>query len=71
MSKQETIHVCNRIPTLFCASTAINLLIYNSFLKSILYKHLREYHQLHLLQKKAVRIITNSNYIAHTKSLLK
>ena len=27
---------------------------------------LRENHRLHLLQKKAVRIITNSNYIAHT-----
>ena len=32
---------------------------------------LRENHRLHLLQKKAVRIITNSNYIAHTEPLLK
>ena len=32
---------------------------------------LRENHHLHLLQKKAIRIITNSNYIAHTEPLLK
>ena len=32
---------------------------------------LRENYRLHLLQKKAVRIITNSNYIAHTEPLLK
>ena len=34
---------------------------------SVLWKN----HQLHLLQKKAIRIITNSNYIAHTEPLLK
>ena len=32
---------------------------------------LRENHQLHLLQKKAIRIITNSNYIEHAEPLLK
>ena len=31
----------------------------------------RENHRLHLLQKKAVRIIIKSNYIAHTEPLLK
>ena len=28
-------------------------------------------HSLHLLQKKALRIITNSNYLAHTEPLCK
>ena len=32
---------------------------------------IKENHQLYLLQKKAVRIITHSNYIAHTEPLCK
>ena len=32
---------------------------------------IKENHPLHLLQKKAVRIIYNSHYIAHTKSICK
>ena len=31
----------------------------------------KENHSLHLLQKKAVRIITNSDYLAHTESICK
>ena len=32
---------------------------------------LKNNHHLHLLQKKAIRIITNSHFIAHTEPLLK
>ena len=32
---------------------------------------IKENHQLYLLQKKAVRIITHSNYIAHIEPLCK
>ena len=32
---------------------------------------IKENHQLYLLQKKAVRIITHSNYVAHTEPLCK
>ena len=31
----------------------------------------KENHSLHLLQKKAIRIITNSDYLAHTEPLCK
>ena len=33
--------------------------------------YIKENHRLHLLQKKALRIITNSHYIAHSKPIFK
>ena len=33
--------------------------------------YIKENHRLHLLQKKALRIITNSHYIAHSEPIFK
>ena len=36
-----------------------------------MYVCIKENHRLHLLQKKALRIITNSHYIAHSEPIFK
>ena len=72
----KTIGILNRLKSIYPRKvlvTLYNTLILPHFNYCILSwgSVLRENHQLHLLQKKAIRIITNSNYIAHTEPLLK
>ena len=72
----KTIGILNRLKSIYPRKvllTLYNTLILPHFIYCILSwgSVLRENHQLHLLQKKAIRIITNSNYIAHTEPLLK
>ena len=72
----KTIGILNRLKLVYPLKVLLTL--YNTLILPhfyIAYFHvgsvLRENYQLHLLQKKAIRIITNSNYIAHTKPFLK
>ena len=69
LKMSKTIGILNRLKSVYHRKvllTLYNTLILPHFNYCILSwgSVLRENHQLHLLQKKAIRIITNSNYIS-------
>ena len=75
--------LCNvyRLPCFLVADIDLFTTEFSSFLRSVKHSHssvficgdfnIQTNHRLHLLQKKAVRIITNKDYIAHTEPLCK
>ena len=71
----KTIGILNRIKTYLPQNAKLN--IYNSLILSylhygiLLWGHANDFNRPKLLQKKAVRIITNSNYLAHSEPIFK
>ena len=56
-----------------CVQTLCNALIMPHFHYCLLVwgSNVKDGHKLHLLQKKAIRVISNSHYIAHTEPICK
>ena len=71
----KTLGILNRIKTYLPQNAKLN--IYNSLVLSylhygiLLWGHANDCNRPKLLQKKAVRIITNSNYLAHSEPIFK
>ena len=71
----KTIGILNRLK--FYLPLNAKLAIYNSLILShinygiLLWGNTNYLHRLEILQKRAIRLITNSNYIAHTEPLFK